>query len=94
MKEETWITIIDERTRATIVHVDSPTGREEDYIYSASGFNRELQVWRDGELVHKSGAHHPEAHIETYFEGKKYVAFKGNDKDVFVMLEGKIDTEF
>lgn len=78
------------KLEARVVRVDSPTGRKEDYVYSETGFGRELQILNDeGQVIWKSGSNHPQSNIYTVFNGFEFMAPSGSF-DVYVKLENGI----
>jgi len=54
--------------------------------YSKEGFFREIQIFKDGILVHKSGPNHPKSIINTVFEKKLYIAIITSSA-VFVIVD-------
>jgi hypothetical protein len=76
---------------ARVVKVDSPTGRKEDYVYSETGFGRELQILNDeNQVIWKSGSNHPQSNIYTVFNGFHFMTPK-ESFDVYVKLEDGIE---
>lgn len=80
MKIKTTVKI---KVKAIVVKLDSPTGKVEDYIYSNTGFLREIQlIDKEGKILHKSGAFHPQGAI-SFTVGNRQFYWPGHGKLVY-----------
>jgi len=78
------------KLKAIIVRLNSPTGGKSEYIYSDTGFFREIQIFEGDRLVHKSGANHPESAFTTHFNGFEFYS-PSNSTEVFVKVNNQIE---
>lgn len=78
---------------AKVVKLDSPTGKEEDCVYTEFGFLKEIQVFNGEELIHKSGANHPQCPVTSYYKGIEFYtpSYGGN---VYVKVCDEITIDF